>query len=115
MPPVVDEQFGQFLFDYQWQLLRRHAQDNDDSLVMRRSLLLKQLMYGQQDTGLSSRKRTTLRCSRRAPAISRPLDSVGEILYDWQAMREDGYGWWLRRLEHELSRVDLLRIDHFEG
>jgi 4-alpha-glucanotransferase len=30
-------------------------------------------------------------------------------------MADDGYRWWLERLEHTLSQVDLVRLDHFRG
>jgi 4-alpha-glucanotransferase len=39
----------------------------------------------------------------------------GNPVYDWDHLRETGYEWWLRRVEHLLSRVDLARIDHFKG
>lgn len=39
----------------------------------------------------------------------------GNPLYDWEAMKRDGYGWWIRRFDHEMSRFDLVRIDHFRG
>jgi 4-alpha-glucanotransferase len=39
----------------------------------------------------------------------------GNPLYRWDAMRRDGYGWWLRRLRAVLSMVDIVRLDHFRG
>ena len=30
-------------------------------------------------------------------------------------MAADGYRWWLDRLEHTMSQVDLVRLDHFRG
>lgn len=39
----------------------------------------------------------------------------GNPLYDWDAMRADGYEWWVRRFESLLDRVDLVRVDHFKG
>lgn len=30
-------------------------------------------------------------------------------------MERDGFSWWLSRLENELKRCDVLRIDHFRG
>jgi 4-alpha-glucanotransferase len=39
----------------------------------------------------------------------------GNPVYDWATLRETGYEWWLRRVEHLLSRVDLARIDHFKA
>ena len=39
----------------------------------------------------------------------------GMPLYDWDAQRRDGYGWWIRRVEGAAKRYDVLRIDHFRG
>ena len=39
----------------------------------------------------------------------------GNPLYNWQAMKEDGYRWWLRRLRAAARMYDAVRIDHFRG
>ena len=39
----------------------------------------------------------------------------GNPLYDWPALRADGYGWWLRRLQSAARLFDVIRIDHFRG
>jgi 4-alpha-glucanotransferase len=39
----------------------------------------------------------------------------GNPLYDWEFMRAHGFSWWIARLTTELSRFDLVRVDHFRG
>lgn len=39
----------------------------------------------------------------------------GNPLYDWDAMRADGYGWWIRRIDGARKLYDVVRIDHFRG
>ncbi|HWJ32645.1 MAG TPA: 4-alpha-glucanotransferase [Gaiellaceae bacterium] len=39
----------------------------------------------------------------------------GNPLYDWAAMRADGYRWWIERFRRSFELVDLMRIDHFRG
>lgn len=39
----------------------------------------------------------------------------GNPLYDWSAMQADGFAWWQSRLAHQLTCVDILRLDHFRG
>ncbi len=39
----------------------------------------------------------------------------GNPLYDYAAMKKDGYKWWKKRVRHELEFCDILRIDHFRG
>ncbi len=39
----------------------------------------------------------------------------GNPLYDWPALRRDGYAWWIARLARTFAHFDLARIDHFRG
>jgi 4-alpha-glucanotransferase len=39
----------------------------------------------------------------------------GNPLYDWTAMRANGYRWWIERFRRAFDLVDLMRVDHFRG
>lgn len=39
----------------------------------------------------------------------------GNPLYNWEAMKADGYRWWLRRLSAASKLYDTIRLDHFRG
>lgn len=39
----------------------------------------------------------------------------GNPLYDWERMKEEGYGWWIRRMSAAARLYDIVRIDHFRG
>lgn len=39
----------------------------------------------------------------------------GNPLYAWDRLRDDGYGWWIRRVDGASKLYDVLRIDHFRG
>jgi 4-alpha-glucanotransferase len=39
----------------------------------------------------------------------------GNPLYDWEQMRAQAFVWWIARIEGQLRRFDLLRIDHFRA
>ena len=39
----------------------------------------------------------------------------GNPLYDWPALRREGYRWWIARLARTFALFDLARIDHFRG
>ena len=39
----------------------------------------------------------------------------GNPLYDYDAMKKDGYGWWIRRIDGAKKLYDVIRIDHFRG
>jgi len=39
----------------------------------------------------------------------------GNPLYDWKALKADGFRWWLNRIQATLKMVDIIRVDHFRG
>lgn len=39
----------------------------------------------------------------------------GNPLYAWDAHMQEGFAWWISRIRHQLSSLDILRIDHFRG
>jgi len=39
----------------------------------------------------------------------------GNPLYDYDEMRKDGFGWWIRRIEGARRLYDVVRVDHFRG
>jgi 4-alpha-glucanotransferase len=47
------------------------------------------------------------------------FSSVGQLwgnpVYDWQALRQSGYQWYIERVRALLTHVDLIRLDHFRG
>jgi 4-alpha-glucanotransferase len=39
----------------------------------------------------------------------------GNPLYKWAAHKADSYAWWVERIRHTFTLVDMVRIDHFRG
>jgi 4-alpha-glucanotransferase len=39
----------------------------------------------------------------------------GNPVYDWHAQRRVGLAWWVARVRAQLTRLDLLRLDHFRA
>jgi len=48
-------------------------------------------------------------------ALSATGQLWGNPLYDWPALRREGYRWWIERLRRASQLCDLARIDHFRG
>ena len=47
--------------------------------------------------------------------FSRTGQRWGNPIYDWHAMRTNGYRWWIERFRRTVELFDLARIDHFRG
>lgn len=39
----------------------------------------------------------------------------GNPIYNWEAMKEDRFAWWTKRLKASFELFDVVRIDHFRG
>ena len=39
----------------------------------------------------------------------------GNPIYNWEALQQDDFTWWKRRVAHNLLLADILRLDHFRG
>ena len=39
----------------------------------------------------------------------------GNPVYDWDALKKDGYDWWVKRIKRNYEWFDVIRIDHFHG
>jgi 4-alpha-glucanotransferase len=48
-------------------------------------------------------------------ALSATGQLWGNPVYDWTALRREGYRWWIERLRRASQLADVNRIDHFRG
>ena len=110
--------FVQWLFDEQWASLRAAAADRGVALVGDLPL------YVAADSADVWAHRSAFELDEDGePGVvagvpPNPGDDGqrwGNPVYDWAALRERGYEWWLARVDGGLSRVDLVRLDHFKG
>jgi 4-alpha-glucanotransferase len=117
--PIERHRFSQWLFDRQWRLLRGHA-------ATHRVKLLGDLpIFVALDSADVWAHRGLFKLDRRGrpkEVAGVPPDYFsedgqlwGNPLYDWDAMRRDGYRWWIDRFRSLLSRFDAVRVDHFIG
>ncbi len=111
--------FIQFLFFRQWEALREYAVEKKVKLIgdvpiyvaMDSADVWSEPQFFQLD------ERNTPKAVAGVPPD--PFTEDGQLwgnpLYDWDRMKADGYGWWIRRIEGATRLFDVLRIDHFRG
>jgi 4-alpha-glucanotransferase len=115
---VAYHEFVQFVFDRQWRALREYAHERGVRFVGDLPI------YVALDSAdvWSAPEAFQLDEDNEPTAVAgvppNPADDGqrwGNPLYDWDHLRETGYGWWLARLRRLFELVDVTRIDHFKG
>ena len=109
----------QYWFDAQWNELKAYA--NSKGVLMMGDLP----MYMAPDSAdvwankgvfrIDEDGRKSVHAGVPPDLFSKDGQDWGNPLYDWEALKTDGYGWWLRRLRQCAERFDILRFDHFRG
>jgi 4-alpha-glucanotransferase len=103
----------QVRFDREWSALRRYAADRGVRLLGDIPI------YVAQGGGDFRAHPELFQRGVVAGAPPDALSAVGQLwgnpLYDWTAMRAQGYRWWIERLRRTFQLYDLARLDHFRG
>lgn len=111
--------FTQFIFDRQWQRIRRHAKESGLSIVGDLPIFVghdSADVWSHQDLFyLDAFGQPTVVAGVPPDYFSPTGQRWGNPLYRWDLMAKDRYRWWIRRLSRVLSQVDEVRIDHFRG
>jgi len=111
--------FVQFLFFRQWGDLRRYAHDRGIQFIgdVPIYVALDSADVWSNSTFFQLDEENVPKEVAGVPPDDFTEDGQlwGNPLYDWDAMRADGFGWWIRRIEGAQKLYDMIRIDHFRG
>ena len=110
---------GQFVLFHQWCRLRREAADRDvvlfGDMPLYPALASADVWANRPFFQLDDGGRP-LRVAGVPPDYFSATGQLwGNPLYDWQALAEAGFDWWVRRVALQLELFDAVRIDHFRG
>ena len=111
--------FTQYIFDEEWNALKKFAAKQGVNIFGDMPIYVAMNsaeVYFHPELFLFDKNRRPVKVAGVPPDY---FNSEGQLwgnpLYDWAAMKKDNYRWWRGRIERELSRFDVLRIDHFRG
>ncbi len=117
--PINVHRFGQFLFFRQWQSLRDHARGQRVGLIGDLPIFV---AYDSADVWahpelfqLDAARQPTVVAGVPPDYFAATGQLWGNPLYDWDALRQTGFAWWIERLRAALRLVDVVRLDHFRG
>jgi len=109
----------QFFFHEQWHALRLYCAQKSIRVVGDVAIFVD---YDSADVW-ANRELFRLKDDLEPEAVSGvPPDAYsatgqrwGNPLYNWDAMRSQGYKWWVQRLRWATKTCDFIRLDHFRG
>ena len=111
--------FVQYIFDRQWTALRRYAHENGVKIIGDVPIYVP---YDSADVWsnpelfqMDEQMNPTAVAGCPPDAFSDDGQLWGNPLYRWDLLKQDGYGWWIRRLAAAGKLYDVVRMDHFRG
>lgn len=119
-PDEIDEIiYIQYLFFKQWNALKSYAAEKGVKIIGDMPIYV---AYDSADVWSNSRffmlnEDGSLKCVAGVPpdAFTQDGQLWGNPIYDWEALKRDGYGFWIRRIGAAARVYDVIRIDHFRG
>ncbi len=117
--PLQQHRFRQFLFYRQWSAVKKYANKSGVKLIGDVPIFVSpdsaDLWANPSLFLLDKDFRPSVIAGVPPDYFSPTGQRWGNPLYDWEAQKETGYTWWIRRLKATLSHFDLVRLDHFRG
>lgn len=111
--------FVQFLFRVQWSALKRYANEQGIRIIGDIPIYV---ALDSADVWANQAQFRLLPGGRPEVVSGVPPDLFtedgqlwGNPVFDWAAMEQDGFSWWIERVRRLTDLVDVIRIDHFRG
>lgn len=112
-------QFRQFLFFRQWQAVRDYAARRNIRIIGDIPIFVSpdsaDVWANPGLFLLDADRRPTVVAGVPPDYFSDKGQMWGNPLYNWEAMRETRFGWWVKRFRALMGQFDLVRLDHFRG
>ena len=116
---VYKEKFIQYVFAKQWSALKTYCNKNNVHIIGDLPVYVdfhsSDVWSNPSFFKLDPAKRPLMVAGVPPDYFSATGQLWGHPIYNWEAIRDAGYSWWLDRIGHNLKHCDVLRIDHFRG
>ncbi|MEO0795757.1 MAG: 4-alpha-glucanotransferase [Verrucomicrobiota bacterium] len=116
---IAAECFYQYLFFGQWNALHRYANERNVEIIGDVPIFV---AMDSADTWSNPEIFQLTKDGKPSAVAGVPPDYFsplgqlwGNPLFDWKALKESNYAWWIERLNANFKLYDVVRIDHFRG
>lgn len=116
---VEAHKYAQFLFFRQWKALRTYCGEKGIRIIGDIPIFVAfdsaDVWCAKECFKLDTTGTPTVVAGVPPDYFSKDGQLWGNPLYNWEAMHETGYAWWIARVKSVLDFVDIIRMDHFRG
>lgn len=116
---IQQEKFLQYLFFSQWSSLKNYCESLNIKILGDLPIYVN---YDSADVwanpeifSIDSRKMPAFVSGVPPDYFSKTGQLWGHPVYHWDILKQTGYSWWIKRIEHNLKLFHLFRMDHFRG
>ncbi|MCE1227864.1 MAG: 4-alpha-glucanotransferase, partial [Geobacteraceae bacterium] len=118
-PEIGAQKYLQWQFYRQWQQVRNAAKERGIAIIGDLPIFVAHdsadVWCNQELFLLDNKGKPTVVAGVPPDYFSATGQLWGNPLYNWEAMAQQGYGWWIARFRQMLDLFDQVRIDHFRG
>ena len=112
-------EFIQYIFDIQWQNLRKYANNKNIQIIGDMPIYTahdSSDVWAHPEIFQLNEDLVPIKVAGCPPDAFSPLGQLwGNPLYDYHKMKENNYEWWVERARIAHRLFDITRIDHFRG
>lgn len=116
---IAAQKFLQFAFYEQWRALREYARGQDVRIMGDLPIYVAHdsadVWAHREYFHLDADGNPTVVSGVPPDYFSKTGQLWGNPIYNWRALAESGYSWWLDRFRATFEMVDMIRLDHFRG
>ncbi len=116
---VLKEKFLQYIFFRQWHALKLYCESRNIQIIGDIPIYVN---YDSSDVWANPRIFRLDNDKRPLAVAGVPPDyfsATGQLwghpVYNWDVLKDTGYSWWIKRIEHNLNLFHMFRLDHFRG
>ena len=116
---ILRENFLQYIFFKQWHSLKDYCESKGINIIGDLPIYVN---YDSADVWanpeifkLNDEKKPVFVAGVPPDYFSSTGQLWGHPVYDWAVLKETGYLWWIKRIEHNRSFFHMFRLDHFRG
>lgn len=116
---IIYNKFIQYLFFKQWNSLKEYSNKNGIKIIGDLPYYINydssDVWANQEIFKLDENKNPEFVAGVPPDYFSKTGQLWGNPVYNWEKLKETQYLWWIKRIGHNLSMFDKLRLDHFRG